>query len=513
MLLPLRALVTTAVLTSANSDNICRVSAFIPTRGLLSSSYPFSRNRSPLPTMPIGSTHSRLKRRQSILQVDVLNEKSDIEQLPSDGSTIISTDDESLYDLEHDKPKRANGDTSNSTPMLWGVPLQSILLLNIAAIIWGTQHAVIKSVVDNISIGPDAAIKEWMSELFGTQNVGSHAVLNDGEAAAYFTLARFGLAALLASPYTPGLNGILKRIKGFVYSGGDDAADIQMQNTEVDGHLTTSENKVATTQVDETILSWRYGLELGVYMFLGYAFQAIGLETTTASRSGFLLYLNVKLVPFFSFLLFGKQIQTSTWISALVAFCGTALLTLDNSGDEISFGLNTGDLWSIAAAAASAMFILRTETASKAVSKSSELNAASLWTVSFLSVIWTMVITSRYIEGGELIANMQMIQTTIQRTVDSTLSTFIDHPLQMFYLSAVTTTLANYIQSKGQKDISAERASIIYAMDPVYGSLVAGILLGEKLGTIGWIGSGLIFLAAATNALFDFGRAEDRKKR
>ena len=64
-------------------------------------------------------------------------------------------------------------------------------------------------------------------------------------------------------------------------------------------------------------------------MFLGYAFQAIGLETTTASRSGFLLYLNVKLVPFFfSFLIFGKQIRASTWLSAFVTFVGTESVVL-----------------------------------------------------------------------------------------------------------------------------------------------------------------------------------------
>jgi hypothetical protein len=36
------------------------------------------------------------------------------------------------------------------------------------------------------------------------------------------------------------------------------------------------------------------GCELGLWTFLGFGLQAVGLETTTASRSGFLLYLNVK---------------------------------------------------------------------------------------------------------------------------------------------------------------------------------------------------------------------------
>lgn len=460
-------------------------------------------------TMSLGS-RVRLRRRSDLQQHDLKERSGAVEAL-----TDVSTDEESLESIINDSPLDAK--SSSNGPMLWGVPVQSIILLNIAAIIWGTQHAVIKSVVDNISIGPDATIKEWLRGAFGEHDTAVGAV-NDGDAAAYFTLARFGLAALLASPYTPGVGSIMQRIKGRV---SDDAEEFDAEETAAltnrDHSLVTSTKDEKPIISDQNLLTWRYGLELGIYMFLGYAFQAVGLETTTASRSGFLLYLNVKLVPFFSFLIFGKRIRTSTWISALVAFLGTALLTLDNSGEmnsDMSFVLNTGDLWSIAAAGASAMFILRTEAASKAVSKSSELNAASLWTVSLLSFIWTLSITSQNVlADGDLATNAHMAATTIRQTIHATLSTFIDHPLQMFYLSAVTTTLANFIQSKGQRDLSAERASIIYAMDPVYGAFVANLLLGEQLGTIGWIGSGLIFAAAATNAIFDFGPSDDDYKR
>jgi drug/metabolite transporter (DMT)-like permease len=71
------------------------------------------------------------------------------------------------------------------------------------------------------------------------------------------------------------------------------------------------------------------GAELGIYTFLGFAFQAIGLETTTASRSAFLLYLNVKLVPFFAAIFLKRKIEASTWISALFAVVGTSLLSTD----------------------------------------------------------------------------------------------------------------------------------------------------------------------------------------
>ena len=463
---------------------------------------------------------------QAILKEDIISDPS-LDQVTLDSKFDSN---ETVVEIN------SASDSDQSSPVsLWGVPLQSIILLNLAAVIWGTQHAVIKSVVDNISIGPDVWLREWLAGVLETYHPENVQVMKyDGDAAASFTLARFGLAALLAAPYTPGIDLFFKKVTGQTDNdaGKDNMTGLRYKSNEgideqtqqsLDLVTTTNESvmlNTTSTETNEVALSWRYGIELGIYMFLGYAFQAIGLQTTTASRSGFLIYLNVKLVPFFSFLIFGKRIRPSTLASALIAFCGTALLSLDNastgsinSSDGLNWSLNAGDWWSIAAAAASAMFILRMEGASKTVSKSSELNAASLWTVCLLSFIWTVVITSKntagILVGDGLTANVQSIATTVQQTVDSTLSTLVNHPLQMFYLSAITTTIANYIQSKGQKDISAERASIIYAMDPVYGAIVANLLLGEQLGVIGWLGSGLIFAAAATNAIFDFGRTDN----
>ena len=77
------------------------------------------------------------------------------------------------------------------------------------------------------------------------------------------------------------------------------------------------------------------------------------------------------------------------------------------------------------------------------------------------------------------------------------------------YLGGVTTALANWIQTKAQRDVTAERASVIYAMDPVYGAIFSYFLLGETLnGVPGWIGAGLITVAAATNALLDVSRTD-----
>ena len=328
---------------------------------------------------------------------------------------------------------------------------QSVLLLNFVAVIWGSQHAVVKMVVDDCD-------------------------------AASFSFARFALATALASPFTPEIGSFLKKTLN---------AEILQEEED-----------------EQNVLAWKWGIEMGLWMFLGYAFQAVGLEYTTAQRSGFLLYLNVKFVPFFARILFGRKISISTWVSAFTAFTGTALLAFDGN----SMALNVGDLWSVAAAVTSAMFILRLESATNAVKDSAALNATSLWIVTAFASVWCLGNSIRGTLETEthqnLIESFGVLSSAFQSATSDVIGTIVSHPVELIYLGGVTTALANYIQTKAQKRIPAERASIIYALDPVYGAFFANLLLGEKLTQLGIVGAGLITAAAATNAFLDLGKDE-----
>lgn len=349
---------------------------------------------------------------------DIRNRRISINVKSSNAIKPLQDELETSLPLHESSLSNNTFDCTNwSSQLTEGLPPQNILLLNTVALIWGTQHPVIKMVV------------------------------NDCDASA-FSLVRFGLGALIATPMW----------------------------------LASTETSTQT---------WRWGLEMGMWMFLGYACQAIGLATTTALRSGFLLYLNVKFVPFFAFFLFGRQISVPTWISALVAFSGTALLAYDGSGVL----LNTGDIWCIAAAAASAMFILRLETASKEVSNAAALNATCLWVVTAAALIWSL--------GSS--AMTTSLNFAVSTTCTSMWTIIHSHPWEIVYLAGVTTAFANYIQTKAQRNVTAERASVIYAMDPVYGAFFSNLLLGETLSGIGVVGAALITLAAATNAFLDLG--------
>ncbi|CAE8606487.1 unnamed protein product, partial [Polarella glacialis] len=133
-------------------------------------------------------------------------------------------------------------------------------------------------------------------------------------------------------------------------------------------------------------LEWRGGVELGVWLFLGFCLQAVGLLYTTAQRSGLLLYLNVKLVPFFAFFLFARAVPQTAWLAALAALLGTFLVAGD---DKAGVPPNVGDVLSVLAAAASAMFILRLETFAP-VTNAKALNAVSMLTVAGLCLPWAL---------------------------------------------------------------------------------------------------------------------------
>ena len=187
-----------------------------------------------------------------------------------------------------------------------------------------------------------------------------------------------------------------------------------------------------------------------------YALQAIGLQYTSASRSAFLLYLNVKLVPLLGYLFFRRTVPPSAWLSAAIALCGTILITSDGSPP------NVGDAWSLAAAAVSALFILRLETATRdpRLGAATELNAAMLTVVALLCALWAAGEAAVHPDaaGG---SPVELLQTQAG---------------PLLYLALLPTVATNWLQTFGQRRVNAQDAAVIFALDPVYGAFFAYLL-------------------------------------
>ena len=83
------------------------------------------------------------------------------------------------------------------------------------------------------------------------------------------------------------------------------------------------------------------GVQVGLFMFGGYAFQTAGIARTTASKAAFITGLSVVLVPVFLAAFWRKKIGPWAWGGAAASFTGLYFLTVPMQGFA---DLNRGDL-------------------------------------------------------------------------------------------------------------------------------------------------------------------------
>jgi len=213
-------------------------------------------------------------------------------------------------------------------------------------------------------------------------------------------------------------------------------------------------------------------LELGLYLFLGYTLQAEGLALTSAARSAVTGTFTVLTVPFLVGMT-GRRIPVATWVAALTAVAGVALLVGDQ-GDP-----NWGDALCIGSAVMFGIHKFRTESVTtRFADQTSELMAvqlavlaggAALYAAPELAALWG--------SGGpgalaEAAAGVPWVAVA--------------------WMGLATTALTLYIEVESLKEVSAPLAALIYTSEPLWGAVLAWFLLDERWGATGWAGAALI---------------------
>ena len=165
--------------------------------------------------------------------------------LTSSLSTSTSIDQQQIEaeEIVQNQNQKKNNNNNNNDNEITSV--QSILLLNIVAVIWGTQHSFIKMAVEDCD-------------------------------ASSFTFSRFALAAAIATIGPLILNN--NNTKNTSADDNNTKNDMNMSNEMNDATVTVDVGMSADVDAKENQTAWRWGIEMGVWMLLGYAFQAIGLE-------------------------------------------------------------------------------------------------------------------------------------------------------------------------------------------------------------------------------------------
>lgn len=219
------------------------------------------------------------------------------------------------------------------------------------------------------------------------------------------------------------------------------------------------------------------GLFLGVLMYLGYGLQTVGLNYTSASRSGFITYFYALLTPLFQYMILKKKPLASNLLGLLIAFTGLTLITGGLGGGT----LNNGDLITLVSAASFSIYIV----------------CLNLW--------------SPGEDAGALTA-VQMLVTAVIAFISSPLleSPFLDSSFilwgNMLYLSLLGSVVAVYVMTRFQNEVTPTRAAILYSMEPVFSVILAVLILREHFSLLQLGGAILIISGVLLSEILDIKR-------
>ena len=228
----------------------------------------------------------------------------------------------------------------------------------------------------------------------------------------------------------------------------------------------------------------KYGVFIGVILFTGYAFQTVGLNYTTASKSGFITGFSVVIVPVLSALLLKVKPYKSAVIGVVFAIIGLGFLTLDSS---LSF--NIGDLYTLIAAL---MFALQIITVGKYTVKVDSIAMAiiQIGVVGILSLFFSFA------------------------TEKPILPTGLKIWVPMFILSVLCTSVAFIVQNVMQNFTSPTHTALIYSGEPVFSAVFAYFVANEVL-TEGAILGSILILAGMIISELDWNAilSKDKKEK
>ena len=206
----------------------------------------------------------------------------------------------------------------------------------------------------------------------------------------------------------------------------------------------------------------------GLTFFCAGVVQQQGIITATITNTSFLTALYVVLTPFLLWLIRGEKPGLHIWIAALIAFLGVWTL---GGGTLQAFG--KGD-WLVAASAVFWSLYMVATTASAKMARPVTYTCLSFATVAFVALPLALVFET---VAPEAIRNAAV---------------------PLLYVGFLSSALTFSLLSLAVRHMSGSRASILLSTETLFAAAAGYVLLGERLGIMGWIGAGLVFAAIIT---------------
>ncbi|SDN13341.1 Permease of the drug/metabolite transporter (DMT) superfamily [Psychrobacillus sp. OK028] len=207
------------------------------------------------------------------------------------------------------------------------------------------------------------------------------------------------------------------------------------------------------------------GSIIGVFLYLAFALQTVGLVYTTPSKNAFITAVNVVIVPLIAFFIFKRKMDKFEFFGALLAIIGIGVLSLKLSG-----GVNFGDFLTLLCAVAFAFHI-----------------------------IYTAMFVKN--EDPVLLTVVQMAVATVLGFIvvlfkgETHFEASFEGVTAVLYLGIISTTIAFLLQTVAQKYTNETKAAIILSTEAFWGMVFSIIILSEVLTGKMVIGATLILVA------------------
>lgn len=211
------------------------------------------------------------------------------------------------------------------------------------------------------------------------------------------------------------------------------------------------------------------GCTVGVFLFLGYAFQATGLVLTTPSKSAFLTGVSTVLVPLVMVALWRKRIHAWRAVGILLAMFGLFLMTVPAGRQGLAdfANVNAGDLLTLACAFAFAFQIVFLGRATQRF-PFEQMAVLQIAVAAVLTAISSPILEKPHLQLNETVIAAILIT------------------------GILGTAVAFTVQAWAQQFTPATHAALIFTLEPVFGWLTSYVITGERLGMRAGAGALLI---------------------
>lgn len=206
------------------------------------------------------------------------------------------------------------------------------------------------------------------------------------------------------------------------------------------------------------------GVILGIFLFIGFAFQTYGILYTTPSKNAFITAVNVVIVPFIGFIIYKRKLDKIGIISSIISLMGIGVLSL-----ESDFSISIGDLLTLICAFGFALHIFFTGEFAKNKDPIA-LTAIQSFTAFILSLILLLI------------------------TKETNIPISAKGLGAILYLAIFSTTICFLLQTICQRKTTQTKTAIILSTEAVFGTIFSIIILDEVITIKMIIGCVLIFV-------------------